>query len=83
MRLLRGASYHALRLMDLALTSWTSVWVEAQELKQKAAFYIVGHQAQLKVQMLRVWKEEAAWIRLKRQRMEMWVSFNDPIPLAQ
>jgi len=45
----------ALRLLDLALTSWTSVWVESQELQQKATFYLVGKQAEQRVVLLRAW----------------------------
>lgn len=57
--------------MDLALTSWTSLWVEGHEFKQKAAYYVIGRQTELKVRMLRAWKTEAAWTRLKRHRLEM------------
>lgn len=71
MRRLRADSYHALRLLDLALTSWTSVWAESQELAQKATFFLTGRQAELKVLVLREWAAEAAKLKLKRERMEM------------
>lgn len=69
--------------MDLALTSWTSLWVEGQELKQKAAFYVIGRQGELKVHMLRAWKEEAAWVRLKRERLEMYVTCCEKLRLSE
>lgn len=68
---LRADSYQALRLLDLALTSWSSVWAESQELAQKAAFYLAGKQGELKVLVLRAWGPEAARQRLKRERLEM------------
>lgn len=71
MRQLRADSYKALRLLDLALTAWTSVWTESQELAQKAAFFLVGRQAELKVLVLREWREQAVRLKLKRERLEM------------
>jgi hypothetical protein len=68
---LRADSYRALRLLGLALTSWSSLWAESQELAQKAAFYLAGRQAEQKVLVLRAWGPEAARQRLKRERLEM------------
>lgn len=68
---LRADSYRALQLLDLALTSWSSVWAESQELAQKAAFYLAGRQAEQRVLVLRAWGPEAARLRLKRERLEM------------
>lgn len=68
---LRADSYHALRLLDLALTSWSSVWAESQEFAQKAAFCHAGKQEELKVLVIREWGPEAARLRLKRERLEM------------
>jgi hypothetical protein len=70
-RQLRADSYRALRLLDLALTAWTSVWTESQELAQKASFILVGRQAELKVLVLREWQEQAVRLKLKRERLEM------------
>eukprot|EP00775_Hariotina_reticulata_P009297 gene9297-9462_t len=70
MRQLRAQSYQRLRLLDLALTSWSSLWVEVQELQQKAAFYMASKQAELQVLLLEAWIEEAAYLKLKRQKME-------------
>jgi hypothetical protein len=68
---LRADAYRALRLLDLALTSWSSVWAEGQEFAQKAAFYLAGKQAEQRVLVLRAWGPEAARLRLKRERREM------------
>lgn len=68
---LRADSYQALRLLDLCLTGWGSVWAESQEFAQKAAFYLAGKQEELKVMVLRAWGPEAARLRLKRERLEM------------
>jgi hypothetical protein len=68
---LRADSYRALRLLDLSLTSWSSVWTESQEFSQKAAFFLAGKKEELKVLVLRAWGPEAARLRLKRERLEM------------
>lgn len=68
---LRADSYRALRLLDLALTSWSSVWAEGQEFAQKAAFFLAGRQSELQVLVLRAWGPEAARLRLKREHLEM------------
>lgn len=68
---LRADSYKALRLLDLVLTGWSSIWAEGQEFAQKAAFYLAGKQAELKVLVLRAWGPEAARLRLKREHLEM------------
>jgi hypothetical protein len=70
MRQLRAESYHRLRLLDLSLTSWSSLWVEAQQLQQKAAFYMAGKQAELQGLLLRAWMEETARLKLKRHKMD-------------
>jgi len=68
---LRADSYRALRLLDLALTSWSSVWAEGQEFAQKAAFFLAGRQSELQVLVLRAWGPQAARLRLKREHLEM------------
>lgn len=70
-QLLRADSYRALRLLDLALTSWSSVWAEGQEFAQMAAFFLAGKQSELRVLVLRAWGPEAARLRLKREHLEM------------
>ncbi|KAF8062705.1 aldo-keto reductase 2 [Scenedesmus sp. PABB004] len=70
-RLLRADTYSGLRLLDLALTTWASVWTEAQELRQRAALFALGRQAELQVAVLRGWREQAARLRVKRERLEI------------
>lgn len=68
---LRADSYRALRLLDLCLTGWSSVWAENQVFAQKAAFFLAAKQEELKVVVLRAWGPEASRLRLKRERFEM------------
>lgn len=71
MRWARAASYSRLHLLDLALTSWSSMWAEAQELRQRASFFLAGRQAEQRLALMQAWATEAARRKRKRERLEM------------
>lgn len=80
---MRGDSYHAIRLLDIALTGWISIWVEGQELRQKAWLYIAARQEELKLVALREWCWAAARRRMKREQLEMCVVICSDVLLPQ
>ncbi len=68
---MRADSYHAIRLMDLALTGWVATWVHSQELQQRMLDHVAHKQAQLLFAVLTEWRWQAERLRRKRARMDM------------
>lgn len=47
------------------------MWAEAQELRQRASFFLAGRQAEQRLALMQAWATEAARRKRKRERLEM------------
>ena len=68
---MRADSYRALRLLGLALTSWTSHWAAGAGLRQRGAALAAARRRRLLAAVVGAWAAEAERLRVKRQHAEM------------